>query len=111
MKSSSICLLHIPRTGSKPNEVETFSAEDKLNRGMQTGVLVWHSVHPQGQLNISLDLKPFSDLKLGAELPSDAHMTPTRHLMMPEANQRDSGALPMSINGRRGCRALINCLQ
>ena len=42
MKSSSICLLHIPGTGSKPNEVKSFSAEDKLNRGVRTGMLAWH---------------------------------------------------------------------
>ena len=102
MKSSSICLLHIPGTNLKPGEVDTYSAEDKLNRGMQTGVLVWHSLHPQGQINISLDLKPFSDLKLSAELPSDARMKPIRHLIIPESNRREPGALPMYTHERRG---------
>jgi len=88
MKSSSICLLHIPGTGSKPSEVKSFSAEDKLNRGMQTGMLVWHGLHPQNRLIYRWICEPFSDLKLGAELPSDVHMKPTRHLI-PEANRRD----------------------
>ena len=35
MKSSSICLLHIPGTNLKPGEVDTYSAEDKLNKGVQ----------------------------------------------------------------------------
>jgi hypothetical protein len=35
MKSSSICLLHIPGTGSKPHEIKIASAEDKLNNGAQ----------------------------------------------------------------------------
>lgn len=34
MKSSSICLLHIPGTGSKPSEMKNHSAEDKLNKGV-----------------------------------------------------------------------------
>lgn len=33
MKSSSICLLHIPGAASKPGEPGTASAEDKLNKG------------------------------------------------------------------------------
>ena len=35
MKSSSICLLHIRGTGSKPHEIKNASAEDKLNKGAQ----------------------------------------------------------------------------
>lgn len=86
MKSSSICLLHIPGTGSKPHEVKKFSAEDKLNRGMHSGMLVWQGLHPQGRVTYRWICKSVSDLKLGARLPSDVHMSPTRHLKIPEAN-------------------------
>ena len=33
MKSSSICLLHIPGTGFQPSEVRTVTAQEKLNKG------------------------------------------------------------------------------
>ena len=33
MKSSSICLLHIPGIAFQPSEVRTVTAEEKLSRG------------------------------------------------------------------------------
>ena len=44
MKSSSICLLHIPGMGSKPGEVPTVTAKDKLNKGVP--IFVLRSPHP-----------------------------------------------------------------
>lgn len=38
MKSSSICLLHIPGTGSKLHEIKSASAEDKLNKGVRSSL-------------------------------------------------------------------------
>ncbi len=46
MKSSSICLLHIPGMGSKPGEVPTVTAEDKLNKGVPIFVLRSGIPHP-----------------------------------------------------------------
>ncbi len=46
MKSSSICLLHIPGMGSKPGEVPTVTAEDKLNKGVPIFVVRLGILHP-----------------------------------------------------------------
>ena len=48
MKSSSICLLHIPGMGSKSGETPTVTAEDKLNKGVPTFVLRFGTLRPSG---------------------------------------------------------------
>ena len=46
MKSSSICLLHIPGTGFQPSEVRTVTAEEKLSRGQLSPALpICHLAH------------------------------------------------------------------
>ena len=71
MKSSSICLLHIPGTGFQPSEVRTVTAEEKLSRGRRLPALpiCYLTYNHSSSLVGAAYPKPSPTLPLITELP------------------------------------------